>query len=281
MININYNGGKINITTGDLNKIYKPEQLPLTFTVRKAVSQDIVWSTNLDNNMWANYPEAEINDVIVTDAQGNTIFTYYWDLMEHGSIFYKSLWLYCKNLKNQGVYPYGLVIGTHDGEFGEWVPVIKENLSGALLVEASTKQFNKLSSNYKGLKNVAILNDLITTDGENTPFFEGGRGYTNSVVERVIRNWETEEIEASLRYSTSINDLINEKIHLGIHWLHLDVEGLDAQLIMSLEEKNIPPFIIFEDFNLPENEKDDIYNWLRFRGFTLHSEGGICLANKS
>lgn len=231
--------------------------------------------------MWANYPEAEINDVIVTDAQGNTIFTYYWDLMEHGSIFYKSLWLYCKSLISQGIRPIGLVIGTHDGEFGEWVPVIKENLSSALLVEASEKQFNKLSSNYKGMKNVITLLDLITTNGENIPFFEGGRGYTNSVIERVIRNWETEEIEASLRLSTSINDLINEKIPQGIHWLHLDVEGLDAQLIMSLEEKNIPPFIIFEDFNLPENEKDDIYNWLRFRGFTLHSEGGICLANKS
>lgn len=281
MININYKDGKINISTGDLRKIFKPEQLPLTFTVRKAVSYNIIWSINLDNNMWANYPEAEINDVIVTDAQGKPLFTYYWDLMEHGSIFYKSLWLYCKNLKSQGIHPYGLVIGTHDGEFGEWVPVIKENLSSALLVEGSEKQFTKLSCNYKEMKNVAVLNDLITTDGKSVTFFEGGRGYTNSVVERVIRNWETEKIESSLRYSTSINDLINEKIHLGIHWLHLDVEGLDAQLIMSLEEKNIPPFIIFEDFNLPENEKNDIYNWLRFRGFTLHSENGICLANKS
>jgi len=280
MIDINYNDNKINIKTGVLSNIYKPEQLPLTFTVRKAVSQDVVWSVNLDSNMWANYPESEINDVIVTDAQGSTIFTYYWDLMEHGSIFYKSLWLYCKNLVSQGIHPYGLVVGTHDGEFGEWVPVIKENLSSALLVEASVKQYEKLSSNYKGMKNVATLLDLITTDGQNVPFFEGGRGYTNSVVERVIRSWETEEIEASLRYSTSINDLINEKIHLGIHWLHLDVEGLDAQLIMSLEEKNIPPFIIFEDFNLPENEKNDIYNWLRFRGFNLFSNGGICLANK-
>ena len=281
MININYDNGGIKITTGDLNKIFKKEQLPLTFQVVKAVSQDILWSVNLDNNMWASYPENEINDVIVLDAKNNVLFTYYWDLMEHGSIFYKSLWLYCKQLMTEGIYPNGLVIGTHDGEFGEWVPIVKEGLCDkVVLIEGSKVQYEKLHSNYSNQPSVELIFDIITTDGKDVEFFEGGRGYTNSVVERVITNWETEEIKSSNRTSTSINNIINQQFPNKLHWLHLDVEGLDAKLIMSLNEKNIPPFIIFEDFNLLEDEKIDIYNWLKFRGFTIHSENGICLAKK-
>lgn len=280
MIDIKYNEGKINITTGDLRKIFKSEQLPLSFNISKAVSKDIIWTAKLDSNMWAEFMENELNDVIVKDATGNTLFTYYWDLMEHGSIFYKSLWLYCKSLKAKGINPIGLVVGTHDGEFGEWVPVIKELLSNAVLIEGSKPQFDRLIKNFEGHKNVFPVMEIITPDGKDVEFFEGGRGYANSVVERVIKSWETAEIKSTHRTSSSLNSIMETFIN-GIDWLHLDVEGLDAKLIMSLEEKNIPPFIIFEDFNLLENEKEDIYNWLKYRGFTLHSEGGICLANKS
>jgi len=60
----------------------------------------------------------------------------------------------------------------------------------------------------------------------------------------------------------------------------LDVEGLDAKLIMSIDESKIklPNFIIFEDFNLNEDEKKEIYSYLENRNYKLKSEGGICEA---
>jgi hypothetical protein len=51
---------------------------------------------------------------------------------------------------------------------------------------------------------------------------------------------------------------------------------------MSIDESKItlPNFIIFEDYNLPQEKKDEIYGWLHQRGYQTYSEGGICEAVK-
>ncbi len=282
MIEIDYSDG-IKITTKLLDNLFSPKQLPLKVEVKKSVSKEVIWSTNLSSNMWAKYPTNEINDVVIKDAQGNHIYQYYWDVLLHGSIFYKSMWLYCKGLINDEKKPKGLVIGTHDGEFGEWVPLVKNFMSDMLLVEGSQKQYNKLESNYKGKQGITLLHDLITTDGSDVEFFEGGAGYTNTVIKRVIDYWETEEIHSTKRTSTSINDLIynyftcnNQKLD----WLHLDVEGLDAKLLMSMKQEYLPNFIIFEDFNLIPEEKDTLMKWIHSMGYNSHSEAGICMVIK-
>jgi hypothetical protein len=44
---------------------------------------------------------------------------------------------------------------------------------------------------------------------------------------------------------------------------------------------NLPKFIIFEDYNLSEEKKKEIYNWFYNEGYDIRSEGGICEAVKS
>jgi hypothetical protein len=158
---------------------------------------------------------------------------------------------------------------------------VLENKIESVLVEASEKQFEELFNNFKSKTNTTLLNCLITTDGKDVEFFEGGRGYTNSIVERVIRNWETEEINSTLRKSISINDLIIQYYPNGFDWLHLDVEGLDSKLIMSIEENLLPNLIIFEDDNLLENEKNEIYRWLSERKYVNFSHKGNCTSIRS
>lgn len=282
MININYDEG-VKVETGHLSKILSPDQLPIKVEIKNIVSKKVVWSTQLGEFMWASYPNNEMVDVIIKDKKDNFIYHYYWDVLSHGSIFYKSLWLYCKGLVNQGIKPNGLVIGTHDGEFGEWCPLVRNYLSDMVLVEGSKKQFDKLVENYSGKQGLTLIHDLITTDGENVEFFEGGAGYTNSVVERVIKGWEKEEIKSTIRESTSINKLIHDNFESKgkkIDWIHLDVEGLDAKLIMSMKEEYLPNFIIFEDYNLVPEEKTNFMNWLASRGYLSKSEGGICLSTR-
>lgn len=111
-------------------------------------------------------------------------------------------------------------------------------------------------------------------------FMREGLGYTNSVVERVIKYWETEEITSVVKPSISLNSLILTMLNGELDWLHLDVEGLDSKLIMSIDETKIrlPNFIIFEDFNLNEIQKNEIYDYLKIRGYVLKSDGGICEA---
>lgn len=278
MIDIKYSENQVNINTGNLSNIFIPNQLPLKIEIKSAVSKNIVWTVEMGDNMWATYPKNEIYDVIVKDREGKFITQYYWDVFQHGTIFHKSLWLFCKSLINNGIKPRGLVIGTHDGEFGEWVPIAKNFMSDILLIEGSQEQYQKLEKNYLNKDGISLKFDIVTPNGGSVEFYEGGKGYTNSVVERVIRNWEIEQIHTNRRNSVSINEVI--KSYGKIDWLHLDVEGLDAKLILSIEGE-LPPFIIFEDFNLLELEKKEIYSFLNNLNYNLYSDAGICMATKN
>ena len=280
MINVVYNSEGIKVTVGEISRYNK--NLPLRLIIKKHVSGEEQWSTNLNDNWFATFPSTEMYDVVITDNKNNIVYTKKWDIMEHGNHFYKSLWMYNKNILSNGKFPKGLVIGTHDGEFGEWVPIAMKRESKIVLVEASDKQFNRLQNNYKNNSLVKPIQNLVTTNGGEVEFFEGGEGYTNSVVEGVIRSWETEEIKSTKRSSISITDLILNECDGQIDWLHLDVEGLDAELIMSIDETKVqlPNFMIFEDHNLSIDKKNEIYSWLRNKGYSTYSEGGICEAVK-
>jgi FkbM family methyltransferase len=278
MIKVTYNSEGIRVEVGDISKYNK--NLPLKLNIKKHVSGDVQWSSNLNDHWFATYPNTEMFDVEIIDSKGLVVYTKKWDIMEHGNHFYKSLWLYNKSLISNGKFPTGLVIGTHDGEFGEWVPSVQNRECKVVLVEASDNQFNMLKQNYANNSLAKPIQRLVTPNGGEVEFFEGGAGYTNTVVESVIRHWEKEEVKSTKKTSISITDLILSECNGEIDWLHLDVEGLDAQLIMSIDESKIslPNFIIFEDYNSPNEKKEEIYSWLKQRGFELKSEGGICEA---
>lgn len=280
MITVTYNSEGIKVNVGHISKYN--QNLPLKLKIKKHVSGELQWSTNLNDNWYATYPNTEMFDVEICDSKDKIIYVKKWDVMEHGNHFYKSLWMYNKSVLSNGKFPKGLVIGTHDGEFGEWVPIVQKRECNVILVEASDNQFNKLKNNYKNNSLVKPIQNLITPNGGEVEFFEGGAGYTNTVVENVIRHWEKEEISSTKRNSISITDLILNECGGHIDWLHLDVEGLDAKLIMGIDETKItlPNFIIFEDYNLSQDKKDEIYDWLRKRGYQTYSEGGICEAVK-
>lgn len=279
MISVNYKN-EIKVETGDLTKSFKSHQLPLIVEFKKTISDETIWKVELNNNMWGTFPQVELIDVLINDNQNNFIYRYCWNVLQNGTTFHKSLWFYCQNLINQGKTPKGLAIGTHDGEFGEWVPLVKNGMSKIVLVEASKPQYIKLVKNFEKFENLEFVNEIITTDGNEVTFFEGGRGYTNSIVERVIRSWEKEEIHSTLRESININDLIKQKCSDGLDWLHLDVEGLDAKLIMSIDNDYLPDFIIFEHENLEFGEQDKVNNWLKYRKYDIYSEGGISMASR-
>jgi FkbM family methyltransferase len=281
MITVTYNSEGIKVNVGHISK-YNPN-LPLRLKIKKHVSGEEQWATNLNDNWYATYPNTEMFDVEIYDSKDRLVYCKRWDVMEHGNHFYKSLWMYNKRVLSQGKLPKGLVIGTHDGEFGEWVPIVENRECSVVLVEASDNQFNKLKHNYRYHSLVKPIQNLITPNGGEVEFFEGGAGYTNTVVENVIRHWEKEEIKSTKRPSISITDLILTECDGSIDWLHLDVEGLDAQLIMGIDETKVslPNFIIFEDYNLSQDKKDEIYSWLHNKEYTTYSEGGICEAVKS
>jgi hypothetical protein len=271
MIKIDFSNKKIKVETKNVSSIFKT---PLKLSVQSHVTKEEIWSSPLNDGWWAEFPNNEMNDVVISDNNGKVIADRKWDIIQDGSELYQSLYFYCLNIFNTGRLPKGIAVGTHDGLFGEWVPCILEGITEAVLVEASQPQFEKLNEAYGKFDNVRLVNSLVTTDGKPVEFFEGGRGYTNSVVERVIKGWEKEEIKSSLKESISIEELMTD----DIDWLHLDVEGYDAQLLLSLKCEKLPKFIIFEHENLNEYEGEQVKSYLTKNGYILEYRSVSCFA---
>ena len=269
MINITYNHPDIRIETKEVSKLYN---LPLILNIKSYVSKKIVWDCKLEDNYWATYANDSIFDIEIKDANNNTIIYREFNVLEDGSYLDKALYLYCSTLDN----PKGLAIGTHDGEFGEWVLPVLEGKTQAVLVEASTPQFEILTQNYNKSLPIQLIQNLVTTDGSKVEFFEGGQGYTNSVKENVIRSWEKEEINSNLRESISINDLINQvSPDKKLDWLHLDIEGYDAEILTAINVDLLPNFIIFEHNNLSNKEKSNVENYLTYLGYCLNIDDSV------
>ena len=269
MINIQYNHPNIKVETQQVSMLYN---LPLTLNIKSHVSGEIVWDCKLENYSWATYANDSIFDIEILDSKGSVIINREWDIINDGSYLDKALYLHCLNLNNSN----GLAIGTHDGEFGEWVVPVLKGLTQATLVEASTPQFRKLSQNYSKTLQVQLIQNLVTTDGSKVEFFEGGKGYTNSVKENVIRNWEKEEIYSNLRESISINDLINQiSPNKKLDWLHLDIEGYDTEILRAINVDLLPNFIIFEHNNLDINDKQDIERYFLNLGYNIWKENPV------
>jgi len=266
MIKIDYTGPKIKVETKKVSNIYS---CPLKLSIKTYIGKREVWTCEMGDYHWAVFENDSIFDIDITDSTGKQVLYREWNIIEDGSDLAKALYLYCFKKNNTR----GIAIGTHDGEFGEWVPAVKNYKTDAILIEASTSQFTKLSSHYLKYPNVTLINNLVTTNGQDVEFFEGGAGYTNSVKENVIRSWEKEEIHSTKRSSISINSILeNSK---PIDWLHLDIEGYDAELIKGIYPHLLPPFIIFEHNNLSEVDKLDIVSYLENQGYSIFKEDSV------
>jgi hypothetical protein len=278
MINIDYSNKKIKVETKKVSSIFNT---PLKLSIQSHVTKNEIWSSPLNDGWWAEFPNNEINDVVITDNDGKIIVERRWNIIQDGNELYKTLYYYCQQIHNSGKTPKGVAIGTHDGLFGEWVPCVLKGITEAVLVEASQPQFEKLKENFKSYSNVKLINSLVTTDGKPVEFFEGGLGYTNSVVERVIKNWEKEDIKSTIKESISIEKILNDSFDGNdIDWLHTDVEGYDVDLIKSIPVEKLPKLIIFEYENLEKEKNSEMKEYMESIKYDLNYQKVSCIALK-
>jgi hypothetical protein len=256
-----------------------PWSSPLTFRVISTVDKKIKWSSDISPGTWSSFLEPCNTLVEIIDPEGNLISRWEWDTFLHGDESHVLFMLWC--LKNKGAK--GIVIGTHDGTTGEWVEPLKSGLIEAFLVEASIPQYKRLVENYRRIEKCFPVFSLITPSGGDCEFFESPNEFTNSVIESHVLNYSS-EITKVVKKSKSLNDLICEVgLSDEIKWLHLDVEGIDADLIMSLDESRIklPEFIIYESLNLSTEKKEDVFKWLSERGYSYKESGWNTIAHKA
>jgi hypothetical protein len=277
MINFNYNRttNTTSISVGDMSQI--SENLPLKLKLKNIVTGEIHYQVDLNPNAWAVWSGAElITDILIFDSTGELLFEKKWDVTEYGDLVEKDLWYYLKGRKNKGLKSNGLVIGTHDGRNGHWIYPIKHGLSTATLVDGSDKQYIELKKNYYNNPFVETKNLIVTTDGSDVEWYQGGEGYTDTVVKELIEAWIVDNtIVKSQRKSVSINQLMNQNEY---DWLHLDVEGIDGDLILCLEQK--PNIIIYESMNLSQEMNDKLNYWFLTNDYITLTENGNTIAKK-
>jgi hypothetical protein len=252
---------------------------PLRFIIKSSVSRKPVWESEIFPGSWCSYPFAENCKVEIVDSTGKSIFYWEWDPISNGD-FSNSFFLLWAS-RNKGAK--GIAIGTHDGTSGEWVVPTREGLIESFLVEASFTQYLELVENYRGITNCWPILSLVTPNGGETEFFESGKGFTNTVLPEISLIYHGGISTKKILPSRSINELIEElKLEKDLKWLHLDVEGIDADLIMGLDEQRVtlPEIIIYENLNLDEIKKSEISKWMEDKNYSYVDSGWNTVAIK-
>lgn len=267
---INGPEGTIEVSTNTINNS------PL-FVTFKTLSGNVLWSSKLNSNMFTRYGAISNSTMSVVDNVGNTLTKWVWDPIQHGDLSHKIFKLWAINNRGSN----GIAVGTHNGMSGEWVnPVVNGELK-ATLVEPSDTQYKELYSFYNKMGWVSLIKEIITKDGKDVTFYEGGDGFTNSIDKKIteehVNGSELIEIHTS---SKSINDLIIESNSNGlVKWIHIDVEGLDGELVYAIKDDLLPELLIFESLHMSDDYKVNISSYLRNKGYDVQHSGWntICI----
>lgn len=238
----------------EISSILDDEDFPIRFSIKRIFSDEEIYSTDLQRGCWSSHPVVEFCYAEAVTNKGISIFREDWHPVKHGCVSDSMFYLWC--LKNPGSR--GVAIGSNDGSSGDYViPYMNGLIDEMVLVEASERTFERLKENYRGSDNVKTLNNLVSTKGETLTFFESthGQGLVNSIYEDKARLFGEELIEVR-KESVAINDLI---LGLGFSpdWLHLDVEGLDEDLVMALDFDRIEkPRVIIHERNKEKRDAE-------------------------
>jgi hypothetical protein len=108
-------------------------------------------------------------------------------------------------------------------------------------------------------------------------------GYFNSTDINHLKRYQISDIIEIKKTSISLKDLIKNNFDTKPIWMHLDVEGLDAKLILSLKDnvELLPDFIVFENANLNEIDNNEVNNFLTSLGYELFDYDISTLAIKN
>lgn len=252
-------------------------EAPFTFRVMNDTSKKVIWETkDMLPGWFSTYYSPTHCTAEILDAHGMVVETWQWDTDEHGDLTHKVFIEWCRQNKGSK----GIAIGTHDGTVGEWVIPARLGLIDAYLVEASDMQYRELFHYYHALNNCRTFSSLISADGGDLEFYESDFTHTNSVSKEHVAKFSQNFISVR-KNSVSVNELIRLcGIERDIKWLHIDAEGIDDQLIMSIDTQTIvlPEIIIYETVNLTDERKNTLTRWLKERNYNCFDSGWNAVA---
>lgn len=262
--------GAVVINLGyDSSEYFSEKQFPLHL-LHKSLSGEVIWNTDLFPGWFSQYGQTHTK-VEIIDSLGNKLFDWEWNPFIHGDYAHQYFEIWALN----NIGSNGIAIGTHNGMTGEWVGPVNKSLLKATLVEASGPQFQELFKYYNLKSWVNCIQSLITEDGKDVIFYEGGPGFTNSLSRDIIlKHIDENLVTETVKSSKSINDLIIESSKNGkVRWIHIDVEGMDGELIYAIREDLLPDLLLFESLHMEDDYYTNLCNYLRERKYSITKSG--------
>jgi FkbM family methyltransferase len=255
---------KLNFNSPNLNYPVK-----VFFTTKSGI---IIWSTTISHhNTWCSLPSSRGLDVRVIDNNGNLILNRIWDENIYSDICELKFLEWCRFFISQkNKKPKGIVIGSHNGLTGEWVSANNKDLIGStMLIEPNEKPFQQLITKYQNDTKFTFKNFLVSETGGLVNFYtnENEDSETSSILNHHFEKWYSKVITKKV-FSKTIDELL---IEFSPDWLHIDVEGLDAKLLLSASDNLLSKvkFIIWEDMHLSDEETELLTNKLKNINFNI------------
>ncbi len=159
--------------------------------------------------------------------------------------------------------------------FTEFIKNKYQNGFSIFAVEANPLNIEKLKLSYKDFKNVEIINLAISpNDAEELLLYyakDDGPHYQvcSSDINHVKKHYPNSEIEKIVVKAMSINNFFEKYVDCEIDYLSIDIEGLDYEVLMSINFKkfNINNISI-EYLHLEKFQKKNMINFLTNNGYS-------------
>jgi hypothetical protein len=255
--------------THKVNEILSDDNFPLYFQVLSIDNSKIMESIQMEIGTWRTYSKGfrdvnfrvvNKNDVVLREL----IYDYQ---KENQPLYLYEFWDYFTKLNKNLT---GIVLGAGNGLWGEWVKGVLDNNIKCFLIEGSKKLFKDLKSSYGNSKNFTLINELISIDGADYDFYDHGGGW-NTINTNYIEksNLNLNDFQVEKRKTKEINLLLNE---IGnFDWLRFDLEGIDYELIMSLNLENISKLkmIQYEHLDLNIEKRTNVENKFKSLGYKI------------
>lgn len=257
---------------GEINSVFDEGDYPIRLTMRRLLNDELVTSYDIWPGYFATFANTECSYVEAFTSKGVKILREEWHPVTNGCTSDSLFYTWC--LKNTGSK--GIAIGTNDGTTGEYVfPLITGIVDEIVMVEASDRIFNKLKTNYENRKNISLLNTLVSTDGQRLTFYESvsGSGLVNST-RKDIAGFFGDELLSVEKESIGINEIIEQHLP-DLDWLHLDLEGMDDDVIRALDFSRTrkPKVIVFES-HVDNEKQSETFEFLTANGYEVFGTEG-------
>ena len=206
---------------------------PLKFAVKNIVTGEDLWSCHMQPGTWASYPSFRDLHFTLHTSDGVLLREKRYSYVDEDLEFYEFWDLFCRT-HSQSV---GLVLGAGNGKWGEWVSPVIQNAISCHLVEGDVHAYEQLEISYRERQHISTHNLVVTEKGGEVRFYEHPYGKGSALNTTNLEYMKKVDAEVSdpsfsVRSSVSLAELLE---NIGrIDWMRVDLEGIDADLILSL-----------------------------------------------